>query len=105
MTIEVPKNCRRLVCAYEGQGYELVPSEHPRHLLKMQYQLTGADYVGGLVPNVQSIYITMGRSPLSLLNRNATFSGADYIHSTGNKIPHYTAAERKHAADLVFGAG
>lgn len=86
MTIEVPKHCRRLVRAYEGQDYVLVPSEHPRHLLKLT--------LGGY----PTVYITMGRSPLSLVNRDP-----DTVASTGNKVPHYSAVERKHAQFLVFG--
>jgi hypothetical protein len=92
MTIEVPKNCRRLVRAYEAQGYVLVQSEHERHLLKL--------VVTSPVDMAETpVYITMGRSPLSLVNRDP--SGV----VTGVKIPRYTAEERKHAADLVFGQG
>jgi hypothetical protein len=97
MSIEVPKNCRRLVRAYEAQGYTLVQSEHERHLLKMEIGFSGAPVACPAAP--PTIYITMGRSPLSLVNRDP------YGVSSGNKIPRYTAEERKHAADLVFGQG
>ena len=98
MTIEVPKNCQRLVRAYEAQGYTLVQSEHPRHLLKME-----SGFKPSLVQDVvnippPAIYITKGRSPLSLLNRSP--AGV----SAGHKVPYYTAAERKHAQFLVFGS-
>ena len=89
--IEVPKHCRRLVKAYEAQGYTLVQSEHPRHLLRMEGQDESL---------VSTIYITMGKSPLSVMNRIAA---AAYIHSTRKRIPYYSAAERKRAAALVFG--
>jgi hypothetical protein len=94
MTIEVPKNCRRLVRAYEGQGYTLVQSDHPRHLLKLEIGFSGAPVACPAAP--PAIYITMGRSPLSLVSRDP------FGVSAGHKIPHYTAAERKHAQFLVF---
>ena len=96
MTIEVPKHCRRLVRAYEGEDYTLVQSEHPRHLLKMTLS-----EVDSVLVEAPTIYITMGRSPLSLLNRCLD---GPAINSTGNKVPHYTAEQRKHAQFLVFGA-
>lgn len=98
MTIAVPKNCRRLVRAYEAEGYTLVQSEHPNHLLKL-----GLGYSGAPTPRegaVDTVYITMGRSPLSLMNRDP---GAGRITNMGIRIPFYSAAERKRAAAIVFG--
>lgn len=101
MTIEVPKNCRRLVKAYERFDYQLVQSDHPRHLLKMDYfGPQEGNAAGSWVPKHKSIYITMGRSPLSLVNRDGY---AANVLSTGNKVPYYSANERKRAAELVFG--
>lgn len=97
--IEVPKHCRRLVKAYEKEGYTLVQSDHPRHLLKLELGFSGAPTPS---ENAQRcVYITMGRSPLSLLSRDGEQS---YLHATKVKVPYYTPAERKRALELVFGA-
>ena len=80
MTIEIPTQCRRMVREYADQGYTVVQSEFPSHLLQLETGFSGAVQARADAPPV--VYITLPApglparmlkkfKPLAFLNRDA----------------------------------